>query len=1050
MSEDFDQRRNELHELNLRSWNGEQVYSLKLKLDTSLKKNTTFIKKIRTSLTWSQCPSILKDIETVSLEKYLAEIILSLCVGLVKVNKSDDIAAAVEIVSALHQRFTTAFTPIFALRIIQTLSNLNQGDFLSKEEIEKEDARIIRQKNLLRLFSEFYICGIIRSFDDCYIEGLPSHVTKILNKCPDEDVLLYVIKAILNHDLELGNNLSLVQAFLKRFAHLINSESDLLGAEVSKKLRKIFLIYSKRVFETLKTLNMKLLKLHEQDKKASIRTGRLLEENRSDIDEVSALFEKFKTVADQLAVTFNLELPNLEGPDLRIDAPSSDVIVDKEAIDEWKVWESAKVKRFYTCFPVFKPVEQENSDLAQPNNTDGEKINEFLQRLETFESEDDVDKLSEEYRRLSLNNKATRNRLMRHFIETQNIANLRYYGRFLKVNEQILLPLIEDLVNYIDRGVRSQLHGSSLNFKNIFFFCELIKFKLVPVHIIFHKFRRLTLDITFTNNIDILSILYENCGRFLLQEMEYRELMVEMIDLLKQKQKGDNLSANDKLAINNLLNIVFPSNTKVDQLQQEENLSPLQKFVTTLIRDLSSESFPVITKLLKKIYTDEDPGLLSILVDSFSAPDRIGYDNIIFLAKLLSQLSQSSPKLLYMVIDTLFENIIRDLELNDSRQNRRRLAHVRLVSELYNVQLINLKCVLKIGYKILCLGHPNNQPLISNYEVTIDLPDDYFRLRLICLLFKNLSLNKELMLKNSGKRVHRSFEKVLENKKRSLRSFFLFLQFYCFTKQRPLHMEIRFQMEDLLNKYISMGITQKYATLRDVLAALQELDKESRSSLDVASMDAEYEATEEIQDDDEATSYNNDSENEDMNEGDNNSIVSSDAETNSDSLLSGDDNETIEGTPFEEDQIDESEDYESTDDPDAGDDSYEESDVDTSSETESDNESERLITSEEELKFSEQLDRDFQKLVLDSYAQNMSQRSDRGKLNIPLPHRNPLQTNTKEKVSFSLLTKSGKKSDVKDVHLDANTALATSILKEKENQKKQRERIISLVLNMDN
>ena len=43
-----------------------------------------------------------------------------------------------------------------------------------------------------------------------------------------------------------------------------------------------------------------------------------------------------------------------------------------------------------------------------------------------------------------------------------------------------------------------------------------------------------------------------------------------------------------------------------------------------------------------------------------------------------------------------------------------------------------------IYYTEFCFGHPNNQPLPDNWDVEIDLPDNYFRIQLCCLLLNNL------------------------------------------------------------------------------------------------------------------------------------------------------------------------------------------------------------------------------------------------------------------------------------------------------------------------
>src|SRR4051794_36554022 len=79
----------ELRDLNKKVWAGKNgasparsglltgpdVFATKPPLDTSFKKNTAVIKRLRTSLTPDNLTSILRDIATVSLEKYLSEVI---------------------------------------------------------------------------------------------------------------------------------------------------------------------------------------------------------------------------------------------------------------------------------------------------------------------------------------------------------------------------------------------------------------------------------------------------------------------------------------------------------------------------------------------------------------------------------------------------------------------------------------------------------------------------------------------------------------------------------------------------------------------------------------------------------------------------------------------------------------------------------------------------------------------------------------------------------------------------------------------------------------
>ncbi|UZP34613.1 hypothetical protein NXS19_002429 [Fusarium pseudograminearum] len=69
-------RKRELRTLNEKAWDGESdVFPVGKTLDSSLKKNTAFIKRLRTAVTAATLSTFLQEIRTLSLHKYLSEII---------------------------------------------------------------------------------------------------------------------------------------------------------------------------------------------------------------------------------------------------------------------------------------------------------------------------------------------------------------------------------------------------------------------------------------------------------------------------------------------------------------------------------------------------------------------------------------------------------------------------------------------------------------------------------------------------------------------------------------------------------------------------------------------------------------------------------------------------------------------------------------------------------------------------------------------------------------------------------------------------------------
>ncbi|CAI5756757.1 unnamed protein product [Candida verbasci] len=1008
---ELDDRRKELYNLNTRAWDGESVFKTATKLDSSLKKNTTFIKKVKL-INNEQYKTIIKDVETLSIEKYLSEVIVSIGEALVKVSKSDDTLASMEVVSALHQRFITNFTPYLLINLLLHISNTNE---------EKEKSA--RQKNLLKLIGEFYIIGIFRNLKDCNKEDVPDEILTKFGKFASEPIIIIVLKDLLNYQLKSGNSLSMAQAFLKRFHHMIyDPQNELLSFEVKNVLQQIFNIYTKAVFNHLMVLKKKVHQVSEINKKASIRTGKILEKNQTELENVTKLFEKFKSTSEYLSTTLEIPLPSelnqVEKEESKDDSKIEVVKTKTLNEDELNgVWEDVKERNFYTIISSLGELIDAYPEIAKSTSTkDGEKIQEFLAKLQNMSS-NDLEQLVVEFNNLNLNNKATKNRIMKFFVETSNINNLKYYTKFLKINEMNLHDLILELITYLDKGFRSQLYQNKLNFKNIYFFIEMIKFKMIPTHLIFHKIRSLTINITSTNNIDILSVFYENVGRFLLSDLEYLPLMKEMISLLKEKSKLSNLNINDKLAINNLLIIVEPPATRIVQPRIE--LSSKSQFIQRLLRvELNNKSLPLVVNLLRKISFKTNEECFQTMLDCFAKPDLLKYDNIPALAQVLSIFSDKYKRMVVFTVDTIIENIIRSLELNDYRMNRSRMAQVKYIAEMYNSKIINFILINDLLYKILCFGHLNNQPLPNNWDIEIDLPNNYFRIQQVCLLLNSLNsiyVDTELSYK---KKTSKPFDLKKRNdvNKNLLGVFMTFLQYYIYCKEQPLPIEINFKLNDVFVKYKSIPTVIRYDTIQEIVKRLSESTQTKKEA--------------ELYFDEEENEEEIEIENEDLN----------------------DHEEDV-----EIDIIDEEEDEDSTE----SESSESEEDEEEEAEELSDVQSETSEIIQEDMnrldfdqKFNQDLDKELQRILNESYTSNTSFKSHQTNKLLPLPRqfinqqRPTVLKSNDQKISFSLITKDGKKSISKQFYVPKENQFAQSVIKEQEDAKQDKERIMKLVSKM--
>lgn len=225
-------------------------------LDSSLKKNTAFIKRLRTGITASALPTFLSDIRTLSLHKYLSEIISACYEGLCKLKSPGEVAAGVEIVSALHQRFgPDEFTKQIGWLLGRGLSSPDKSQLkaLSQEVREREEReRLSRHRVLLKVVTELWLVGVLRTLDDIEKpddvgaksrDGAAGKTGEALSRSrqaaaakadPDRETdpfPLEVLKDLLGYDRE-HVNLPLAVIFVKSFSW------DVLGVKPAEEGRK--------------------------------------------------------------------------------------------------------------------------------------------------------------------------------------------------------------------------------------------------------------------------------------------------------------------------------------------------------------------------------------------------------------------------------------------------------------------------------------------------------------------------------------------------------------------------------------------------------------------------------------------------------------------------------------------------------------------------------------------------------------------------------------------------------------------------------------------
>ncbi|KAF1838878.1 nonsense-mediated mRNA decay factor [Decorospora gaudefroyi] len=882
------QRKRELREVNIRAWDGEPVFAVQGSLDSSMKKNTAFIKRLRTAVNVPAQAQFLQEIRALSLHKYLSEIISACYEGLCKLKTPGEIAAGVEIVSALHQRFGPAeFTRYIGWYIGRGLATPDKSHLKTlapdvREREEKE--RLARQRILLRVATELWLVGVLRSLDDVarpeeasktkdngkLVEG--SAKTKARADHADADAEpfpLEVLKDMLGHDREHAN-LPLVVIFVKAFgwdilgakpasadgrktvqddgsttADKTGESSDaedeeqaskdppIIAPELQQRFRNILTRYFDQVKSHLLRDQKHILSQGRKNAEAYVKSGEVFEDRQSNYEKQMKSQERLIANAQVLADALGADMPDLKEKDSATNTGDGSIGLIKAGeylrgqSDGAGIWEDEDERRFYenlidlkdrvpgilleevkkkkgdgdeqvgkrvepkaepsdkdvSALPAeVKVADAEDLSTAIANKSVGAQVDALLARLPEMATKDAVDQTAMDF--CFLNSKASRNRLIKAVQEIPKGRSdlLPLYARLIATLGKYMPDVAQGLVAYLDDEFRSLQRRKSKDFlgqvrtQNVRYLAELTKFRVVPEHVIFHCLK-VSLEDFSRMNIEIICNLLENCGRYLLRNPETSPRMASFLETLQRKKSAQMIGQQERMLVENAVYYVNPPERAA--IEQKER-TPIELFVRKLMyQDLTRRTLDKTIKHIRKMHWEEED-IVNLLHKVFAKPGKIKYSNIHLLAVMLGTIHRFHQDFAISVIDDLLESITFGLELNDFKFNQRRISEVKYLGELYIYRLVDSPLIFDTLYKLLNYGWEGGYARPGVYN-PLDLPDDYFRIRLVCNLLETCGMY---------------YDKGAAKKK--LDFFLTYLQYYVCTKE-GLPMDVEFIVQDAYN-----------------------------------------------------------------------------------------------------------------------------------------------------------------------------------------------------------------------------------------------------------
>ncbi|KAK8079512.1 hypothetical protein PG997_007330 [Apiospora hydei] len=1046
----------ELRSLNERAWNGDtDVFPVGKSLDSSLKKNSGFIRRLRTAISAATLDTFLQEIKTLSLHKYLSEVISACYEGLCRLKSPGEVEAGVEIVSALHQRFGPAeFTEYLGWLLGKGMSTPDKGllKLLAPEAREKEEKeRLVRQRALLRVVTELWLVDVLRTLDDVKRNdaahgatgkdaGLKPKVSATSKGGAAEPFPLEVLKDLLGHDREHAN-LPLLVIFVKAFswdilgfksavsdgrktveedgatksaeepAEPTNSDDGSFDcasddpAFTTPELQERFRNILKRYFDDVKAHILRdqksIAAQRGRNSEAYVKSGEVFEDRQANFERQLKAQERLISNAQIIAEAIGAEMPDLKDSGDSSAATNGSIGLVKTGeylrgqSDGAGIWQDEDERRFYENLVDLK------GKVPNILLEDGKK--------KKADADDQVGKKAEvaeasETSKVQDVNDDQSTAIANKTIGAQVDALLTRLPEF--TSKDVVDETAIDFCFLNSKASRNRLIKALTEVPKgrtdlLPFWSRLVAtlgqyMPDVPKGVVEYldaEFRSLQRrkEKDFLGQVRLSNIRY-------LAELTKFGIVPEHVvfHCLKRKKSVQHIGQAERMLIENAIYYVDPPERAA--IQQKER-TPTEVFIRKLIYvDMTKRNYTKILKQIRRLHWEE-PEVVEILAKVFSKPAKVKYGSIHILAILLSAIYRYHPEFVISVMDTVIESVDNGLEQNDFKYNQRRIAEVKYLGELYNYRMLDHPVIFETLYRVMTFGH-GGVPLPGRLN-PFDLPDDYFRIRLAATILETCGM---------------FFNRGAAGKK--LDYFLSFLQYYIFTKA-PLPMDIEFIVQDtfsLTRPQWKLATTPEEASKAFQLAILQDQKNAGHEkAVDPEPEDAESD------------------------------ISSDDDGGEGDDDLAQDADKDEESNSEEEDDLDDGEPPQSPRD------------------TESEDEAIIVTRKAEEVDPEDEADfeREYAKMMAESLESRKFERKPLFDAPVPVrpktreaaaanePEEGDNEGPSLNKMAFSLLTKKGNRQQTRMVELPSDSNFAVAMKNQQQAEREEQQRIKNLVLNLD-
>lgn len=306
------------------------------RLDSSLKKNTAFVKKLKV-FTSTQLEALLRELSALNLSKYISEICAALAEAKLKMT---DVPAVVTLASKLHCTYADFNTQF--LEAWQKALNIKATEKISNPSKLRVD---------LRLFAELVSSGVIQMKPGLALLGMV--LVQLIAQDKDDHSNFSIILSFCRHCGE--EYAGLVPQKMQQLANKYQVEvpkSDFLSADKQLNLRTMLKGYFKALCKHVLAEQAALMNMTKNIRRTMECKGEISQEKREKCELMQASFDKLLASAQSLSELLGEPLPELT-KESECCNPGTviDNMLDSAAFGTLDPWGDEETRAFYTDLP---------------------------------------------------------------------------------------------------------------------------------------------------------------------------------------------------------------------------------------------------------------------------------------------------------------------------------------------------------------------------------------------------------------------------------------------------------------------------------------------------------------------------------------------------------------------------------------------------------------------------------------------------------------------------------------------------------------------------